>query len=161
MTMLSTTMSQDDIHQAGLEALRRELGLTGMVRFIQQFGNGSGDHTAERAQLQTGMTMEDAIAAIQKVRAERKQAPKPLVGKPASGTIAPDASDEKLRARGMEALRRELGPRAFVLFLRQFIKPSGDYTAERAELIGHLTVEEIWDSIEKRRKGEEGSSHDS
>jgi hypothetical protein len=113
MTVLSTTMSQDDIHRAGLEALRRELGLVGMVRFIQQFDKGSGDYTAERAQLQAGTTMDDAIAAIQKVRAEREQAPKPLVGRPASGTIAPDASADELRARGMEALRRQLGPRAF------------------------------------------------
>ena len=106
------------------------------------------------------MTMEDATAAIQKVRAARDQAPKPLVARPAE-TITPDPSEARLRARGMEALRRELGPRAFVLFLRQFIKPSGDYTAERAELIGHLTVAEIWSSNQNRRKDEEERGHGS
>jgi hypothetical protein len=159
MTVLSATLSLDDIHEAGLEALHRELGLIGMVRFIQQFDSGSGDYTPERAQLQDGMTMDDANAVIQKIRAAREQAPKPLVGRPR--TMAPDASDDKLRARGMEALRRELGPRAFVLFLRQFIKPSGDYTAERAELIGHVTVDEIWDSIQKQRRGAEECGHGS
>jgi hypothetical protein len=157
----STTPSQDDIHQAGLEVLHRELGPVGMVRFIQQFDNGSGDYTAERARLQAGMTAEDVMAAMQKVREGREQARKPLVRRAGAGTIAFDASEEEVRARGMEALRRELGPRAFVLFLRQFIKPSGDYTAERAELIGHLTVDEIWNSIQKRRKDEEERGHGS
>lgn len=58
---------------------------------------------------------------------------------------------EEIRRAGLEALRRELGPRGMVLFLRQFIEPSGDYTAERAELVGHLTVDEIFYAIEKRR----------
>lgn len=161
MTVLSTTTSQDDIHEAGLEALHRELGLVGTVRFIQLFDNGSGDYTAERAQLRAGMTMKDVMAAMQKVRAGREQVRKPLVRRARAGTIAVDASEEEIRARGMEVLRRELGPRAFVLFLRQFIKPSGDYTAERAELIGHLTVDEIWNSIQNRRKDEEKRGHGS
>ncbi|WP_420127362.1 hypothetical protein [Longimicrobium sp.] len=159
MTVLSPTTSLDDIHQAGLDALHRELGLVGMVRFVQQFDVGPGSHTAERAQLQDGMTMDDAIALIQKVRAAREQAPKPQPGW--SRTTAPDGCDDELRARGMDALRRELGPRAFVLFLRQFIKPSGDYTAERAELIGHLTVDEIWNSIQKPHGRVEECGHSS
>jgi hypothetical protein len=157
----TTTPSQDDIHQAGLEVLLCELGTVGLVRFIQQFDNGSGDYTAERARLQAGMTVSDVMAAMQKARAGREQARKPLVRRAGAGTIAFDASEEEVRARGMEALRRELGPRAFVLFLRQFIKPSGDYTAERAELIGHLTVDEIWNSIQNRRKDEEERGHGS
>ena len=43
---ITTTSSPDEIHQAGLEALHRELGLVGMVRFIQQFDQGSGDYIA-------------------------------------------------------------------------------------------------------------------
>lgn len=159
MTVLSPTMPLDDIHQAGLDALHRELGLVRMVRFIQQFDSGSGNHTAERAQLQDGMTMDDAIAVIQKVRAAREQAPKAEAGR--ARTMAPDGSDDELRDRGMDALRRELGPRAFVLFLRQFIKPSGDYTAERAELIGHLTVDEIWNSFRKQHGRVEEGGHSS
>jgi hypothetical protein len=155
MTVLSTTMSQDDIHQAGLQALHRELGLVGMVRFIQQFDPGSADCTAEQAD----MTMDDAIAAVQKVRAEGAHAPKPLAGSPRSGTLAADVPDDRLRAKGVEALRRELGPRAFVLFLRQFVKPSGDYTAERAALIGHLTVDEISERIKARQAAETLAPH--
>jgi hypothetical protein len=150
MTVLSTTTSQDEIHQAGLEVLHTELGAAGMVRFIQQFDKGSGDYTAERAQLQAGMTMDDVMTAIQKVRAEREQAPKPPVRRAGSRTISSEPSPYALREAGLKALRRELGPTAFVLFLRQLIKPSGDYAAERAKLAAHLSVHEIAEVIEKR-----------
>ena len=42
------TMTPETLRQAGLDALRRELGAAGMVRFLQQFEMGSGDYTAER-----------------------------------------------------------------------------------------------------------------
>ena len=38
----------EDVRQAGLEVLARELGPVGMVRFLQQFETGKGDYTAER-----------------------------------------------------------------------------------------------------------------
>jgi hypothetical protein len=40
--------SLEQIRRAGLEVLRRELGVVGMVRFLQQFETGAGDYTAER-----------------------------------------------------------------------------------------------------------------
>jgi hypothetical protein len=43
-------MTPDALRKAGLDVLRRELGVAGMVRFIQQFEMGSGDYTAERWQ---------------------------------------------------------------------------------------------------------------
>jgi len=42
------TPTLDDIRRAGLEALREKLGRAGMVRFLQQFENGSGDYSRER-----------------------------------------------------------------------------------------------------------------
>ena len=41
-------MTSEQIRQAGLEALTRELGPVGMVRFLQQFETGQGDYSAER-----------------------------------------------------------------------------------------------------------------
>jgi hypothetical protein len=41
-------MTPEALRQAGLDALRRELGVTGMVRFLQQFELGTGDYTADR-----------------------------------------------------------------------------------------------------------------
>jgi len=42
------TMTPEEIRQAGLEILSRELGAVGMARFLQQFETGKGDYTAER-----------------------------------------------------------------------------------------------------------------
>jgi hypothetical protein len=41
-------MTPEALRQAGLDALRRDLGAAGMARFLQQFEMGSGDYTAER-----------------------------------------------------------------------------------------------------------------
>jgi hypothetical protein len=40
--------TMEDIRRQGLEALARELGPVGMVRFLQLFENGSGDYVKER-----------------------------------------------------------------------------------------------------------------
>lgn len=44
----TTTATLEEIRRAGVEALRRELGVVGMVRFLQQFETGRGDYTEER-----------------------------------------------------------------------------------------------------------------
>ena len=41
-------MTPEQIRHHGMEALRRELGVVGMIRFLQMFSNGKGDYTAER-----------------------------------------------------------------------------------------------------------------
>ena len=41
-------MTLEQIRSAGLEALVRELGPVGMIRFLQQFDNGKGDYSKER-----------------------------------------------------------------------------------------------------------------
>lgn len=51
----------EEIRRAGVEVLRRELGVVGMVRFLQQFETGSGDYTAERQQV-VGTTGVRALA---------------------------------------------------------------------------------------------------
>ena len=41
-------MTLEQIRQKGLDVLRRELGPVDMIRFMQQFENGSGDYATER-----------------------------------------------------------------------------------------------------------------
>ena len=43
-------MSLEEIRQHGIDALARELGPVGMIRFLQQFETGKGDYTLERHQ---------------------------------------------------------------------------------------------------------------
>jgi hypothetical protein len=38
----------EEIRQKGLKALQKELGRSGMIRFLQQFETGKGDYARER-----------------------------------------------------------------------------------------------------------------
>jgi hypothetical protein len=44
------SMTPQQIREAGMEALSRELGVVGMIRFMQQFEMGKGDYSRERHQ---------------------------------------------------------------------------------------------------------------
>ena len=46
--MNPAVMTLDEIRRTGLEALSRDLGPVGLVRFLQQFETGHSDYTAER-----------------------------------------------------------------------------------------------------------------
>ena len=48
--MNAPTMTLEEIRRHGIEALARELGPVGMIRFLQQFETGKGDYSAERHQ---------------------------------------------------------------------------------------------------------------
>ena len=42
------TMTPQEIRVAGLDVLSRELGVVGMIRFMQQFEMGKGDYSKDR-----------------------------------------------------------------------------------------------------------------
>ncbi len=67
--MNTQTMSPEEIRNAGLTALRRELGVVGMVRFLQQFEMGNGDYTKER---HAWLDQWDLDAIIAKMDEERR-----------------------------------------------------------------------------------------
>ena len=46
--MNAQAMSLEQIRIAGMEALARELGIVGMIRFLQQFETGHGDYSKDR-----------------------------------------------------------------------------------------------------------------
>jgi hypothetical protein len=56
------------IRKLGIDALTKELGPVGMVYFIQQFDRGEGDYTAERDDLLSDVTMEDALRELEEMR---------------------------------------------------------------------------------------------
>jgi hypothetical protein len=60
-------------------------------------------------------------------------------------------STEEIRRIGIEALAEALGPLDAVRFLQSFDLGRGDYTRERSHVLG-LTLDEIFQGIEKRRK---------
>ncbi len=61
---------------------------------------------------------------------------------------------EEIRRMGLDALARELGPVGMVRFLQQFETGSGDYTAERAGLLGTPSVAELGEALRRLRTGE-------
>ena len=42
------SMTDEQVRLAGLEALEKKLGLTGLLRFLKQFDHGKGDYTKKR-----------------------------------------------------------------------------------------------------------------
>jgi hypothetical protein len=50
MTAAINLNNLTEVRKIGLQALKEALGPAGMVRFIQQYENGSGDYTKEKYQ---------------------------------------------------------------------------------------------------------------
>lgn len=62
--------SNEEIRTAGLEALLRDLGPDGLIRFLRQFGVGSGDYTRDRHRLLPDGDLDELASEI---RASRKR----------------------------------------------------------------------------------------
>ena len=58
------------VRKLGMDALTKELGAVGMAYFMRQFDMGSGDYTAERDELLAGVTIDDVLADIRKLKEE-------------------------------------------------------------------------------------------
>jgi hypothetical protein len=63
--MNTHTMTQQEIRLAGIEVLGRYMGITGMIRFLQQMENGYGDYTKERYKILGDPSLEELMANIQ------------------------------------------------------------------------------------------------
>lgn len=63
--MNTQTMTQQEIRVKGMEILCRHMGLTGMIRFLQQTETGYGDYTKDRYELLGEPTVEELVADIQ------------------------------------------------------------------------------------------------
>lgn len=66
--MSANDLTPLQLRRKGLEALRDALGVVGMVRFLQQFDQGSGDYTRDRNQLLEDVTIEDVMEQISQNR---------------------------------------------------------------------------------------------
>ncbi|BCB96282.1 hypothetical protein JZK55_12040 [Dissulfurispira thermophila] len=59
-------MTPIEIQKAGWEALKKQLGLPGALRFILQYEKGQGDYTELRRELFKDETVEDIINRMKK-----------------------------------------------------------------------------------------------
>lgn len=70
----SVTATLEEIRRAGVEALRRELGVVGMVRFLQQFETGHGNYTEERQDFVGNRGVRSLAEEIQRGQNARRSA---------------------------------------------------------------------------------------
>ncbi len=70
--MNTQTMTQQQIRLAGIEILGQHMGLTGMIRFLQQAETGYGDYTKEREVFLGNPTLEELVSDIQASELNKK-----------------------------------------------------------------------------------------
>lgn len=70
--MITPTMTLNQIQQTGLQALSRELGPLGMIRFLQMFELGEGDYAVERHQWLDEQSVDDITKRIRQQRKMKK-----------------------------------------------------------------------------------------
>jgi hypothetical protein len=66
--MKTETLSFYEIRTVGFEALLRELGPAGAIRFIQQYETGQGDYTRDRKKLLPKKSIREIGTEIVKAR---------------------------------------------------------------------------------------------
>ena len=71
--MNAQSMSLEQIRITGMEALARELGIVGMIRFLQQFETGHGDYSKDRHNWLDDQDMDTVLRRIQERRAIYKK----------------------------------------------------------------------------------------
>lgn len=68
--MSTQELTQEQIRLIGLEALARELGATGLIRFLQMYEQGSGDYTRERTDTLSNQSVAQIAERISRQRSE-------------------------------------------------------------------------------------------
>ena len=71
--MNAQAMSLEQIRIAGMEALARELGIVGMIRFLQQFETGHGDYSKDRHKWLDDQDMDIVLKRIHERRTTSKK----------------------------------------------------------------------------------------
>ena len=71
--MKTDTLSFYEIRTIGFEALLRELGPAGAIRFIQQYETGHGDYTRNRRKLLLKRSVREIGSEIVKARQAKKK----------------------------------------------------------------------------------------
>ncbi len=71
--MNTQAMTPQQIREAGMEILSRELGVVGMIRFMQQFEMGKGDYSKDRHLWLDQYGVDDIAKLMREKKATYKQ----------------------------------------------------------------------------------------
>ena len=66
------TMTDEQIHQLGIEALVNQLGLLGTIRFLRQYGT-AGNYSVDRHQWLNDLDVKTLAKQIQQAREEESE----------------------------------------------------------------------------------------
>lgn len=58
-SVLASDLSEEEFERRTLDAIQREFGPSGLVRFLMDFRSGHGDYTAERHKWLESVTLEE------------------------------------------------------------------------------------------------------
>lgn len=61
-------LTDQEIRTLGLEAVRKELGTSGLFRFLRQFGLSTGDYSVERHQWLEELSLSDILQQLENTR---------------------------------------------------------------------------------------------
>ena len=149
-------LTPTEIQQLGINTLSLALGPAGMGLFMHQFYIGIGDYTRDRDEILGNPTIEEIVARIKERRISQVESsdvlPKVTNMKMLDVT---KLSQAEIRRLGIEALTQALGPAGMARFMQQFEMGSGDYRRDRDQILGNITLEEIFISIEEGRQQQE------
>lgn len=70
---MSTISNPAELRRRGIEVLVRELGYADAMRFLQQFGSGRGDYTAERDRLTIPRTDVELLAEADRLAEQERK----------------------------------------------------------------------------------------
>ena len=70
--MKAYDMSMIEIQRYGFEILTQNLGVVGMLKFIQQFDKGHGDYPKERSKWLNNPSIEDIANEIKQLKNKEK-----------------------------------------------------------------------------------------
>ena len=70
MTMPTTDL---EVRLLGLQALNKELGHIGTLRFMQQFSRGEGNYVNDRHEWQQHYTVDTLVAAIKQAEKDKEE----------------------------------------------------------------------------------------
>lgn len=104
-------LSFEQVMTKGIHALSQALGPAGMLRFMQQYNQGSGDYTRDRDKILGNPTLSEIVAEI---KARRQQTQVEGLNTSLQYTPMPtldvsQLTQEQIRKMGLQALTEALG----------------------------------------------------
>jgi hypothetical protein len=68
----ASRLTDEEVLNHGLDALRREFGVLGTIRFLRRFDCGQGDYSVERHRWLDGLSLDDILCELPRLSGHQK-----------------------------------------------------------------------------------------